>query len=74
MASYEEFLEEKSKIDELVEKGYRIGKVEENLSGAFVDFERPNEKKQIEKKQLHILNPDTRKYFSNLLIAQQKNK
>ncbi|SFE81681.1 hypothetical protein [Alteribacillus iranensis] len=74
MASYEEFLEEKSKIDELVEKGYRIGKVEENLSGAFVDFERPNEKKQSEKKQLHILNPDTRKYFSNLLIAQQKNK
>nr|WP_240376876.1 hypothetical protein [Bacillus piscicola] len=74
MSSHKEFLEEKEKIDKLVENGFRIAKVEENLSGAFVDFEKPNEKKQVEKKQLHILNADARIYFSNLLIKQQKQQ
>lgn len=74
MSSYQEFLEEKKEIDKLVEEGYQIGKVEENLSGAFVDFERYNKNDQSEKKQLHLIHPDTRKYFSNILVAQQKKK
>ncbi|MBM7648616.1 hypothetical protein JOC78_001562 [Bacillus ectoiniformans] len=73
MSSYKEFLEEKLKIDELLEKGYKIAGVNETLSGAFVEFDRPlNDLSQAEKVELHILTADARKYFSNIIIAEQK--
>ncbi|KAB7705585.1 hypothetical protein F9802_13695 [Bacillus aerolatus] len=74
MSSYAEFLEEKKKIDELYEKGYTITAVREDLSGAYLTFERSKlDLNDIEEKiELHILTADTRKYFSNLIIAQQK--
>ncbi|UCZ51418.1 hypothetical protein LGQ02_11030 [Bacillus shivajii] len=71
MSAYQEFVEERDKIDFLIDKGYQIKSVIENLSGAFVEFElKDNERR--ETKTLHILNAETRKYFSTLLIKQKQ--
>ncbi len=73
MSEHQLYLQEKEKIDALLEKGYRIAEVTENLSGAFVQFERPDATKGTNKReQLHILTPDARKYFSNLIVKQQQ--
>ncbi len=74
MASYEDFLVEKKEIDHLIEQGYEITKVTENLSGAFVEFELPNDAldHSEKKKELHVLTADARKYFSNIIIARQR--
>lgn len=69
---YETYIEEKNKIDELVAQGYQITKVEENLSGAFVEFTRINEDNTEEKKTLHITTADARIHFSNVVIQQQR--
>ncbi|KAB2338023.1 hypothetical protein F7731_00105 [Cytobacillus depressus] len=73
MSSYKEFLKEKGKIDELIETGYKITSVHENLSGAFVEFERTTKDSSVanQKVKLHILTADARKYFSNIIIADQ---
>ncbi|WP_338752992.1 hypothetical protein [Bacillus sp. FJAT-52991] len=75
MSSYQEFLAEKQKIDQLYKQGYVITQVHENLSGAFLTFERSGAKgrKDSRKVKLHILTADGRKYFSNLLINHQKS-
>lgn len=67
--SYQEFLAERDKIDFLIQKGYRIGAVQENLDGAFVQFEK-QEQGNVERETLHIMTPDGRKYFSVFLIRQ----
>lgn len=73
MSEHQLYLQEKEKIDALLEKGYRIVEVTENLSGAFVQFEWPDGTKGTNKReQLHILTPDARKYFSNLIVKQQR--
>lgn len=73
MSSHQEFLEEKDKIDYLLQQGYYIKTVRENLSGAFVEFELkipdPSGKKDATQ-ILHIKNADARKYFSSLLMKQ----
>lgn len=74
MSAYQEFAEEKEKIDDLVALGYKIGKVMENLSGAYVEFEHPNPPSHLAKtKQLHILTADARKYFGTVLVLQQRS-
>ncbi|GAE35241.1 hypothetical protein [Halalkalibacter akibai] len=75
MSDYQDFIAEREQIDFLIEQGYQIKSVTENLSGAFVDFELvtpdPNGYKEpIER--LHLLTADARKYFSSLIIAQKK--
>jgi hypothetical protein len=60
---------EREKIDFLLQKGFKITAVTENLSGAFVTFER-TENNQTEQEALHILTADARKYFSSVLIQQ----
>ncbi|WP_404331819.1 hypothetical protein [Mesobacillus maritimus] len=70
MSSYKEFLEEKEKIDRLLQKDYEITRVRENLSGAFVEF--TNSKNPDEKVELQFLTADARKYFSSIIIANQK--
>jgi hypothetical protein len=75
MSSYKEFLEEKEQIDYLVQQGYQIKGVTENLSGAFVEFELRNQSDVGNKNRtelLHISNAETRKYFSSLIILQNK--
>ncbi|WP_420768261.1 hypothetical protein ACNR9V_12835 [Parageobacillus thermoglucosidasius] len=73
--SYQEFLAEKEKIDYLIQQGYFIKNVRENLSGAFVEFELKRSDSSGKKgstQVLHIQNADARKYFSSLLIRQMK--
>ena len=69
MSNYHEYMAEREKIDFLLQKGFKITAVTENLSGAFVTFERI-EKNQTEQETLHILTADARKYFSSVLIQQ----
>ncbi|MCM3587553.1 hypothetical protein M3182_17595 [Mesobacillus maritimus] len=70
MSAYKEFLEEKQKIDELIDNGYEITCVRENLSGAFVEF--TNTQNLEDKVELHILTADARKHFSNIIIHKQR--
>ncbi|WP_332633577.1 hypothetical protein [Halalkalibacter flavus] len=75
MAEYQQFIAEREKIDFLIEQGYGIKGVTENLSGAFVEFElkEPDpsgHKNPIE--LLHILTADARKYFSSIIIQQNQ--
>lgn len=69
MSSYREFVQERDKIDYYIQKGYRLKGVTENLSGAFLLLESQNGEKQ---ETLHILTADARKYFSSILLMQQK--
>ncbi|MFB6468787.1 hypothetical protein ACE38V_18680 [Cytobacillus sp. Hz8] len=73
MKEYQQYLQERDKIDYFIQKGYRIKMITENLSGAFVEFE----KREINQENsvseiLHILTADARKYFSVKLMEQQK--
>ncbi|WP_110111242.1 hypothetical protein [Bacillus sp. CGMCC 1.16541] len=70
MSSYQEFLAEREKIDYLIQKGYKITGVTENLSGAFVQFEK-QDPDHTEECTLQILTADARKYFSSVMIHQQ---
>ncbi|WP_332698241.1 hypothetical protein [Halalkalibacter lacteus] len=75
MSEYKEFIAEREKIDFLIEQGYQIKAVTENLSGAFVEFElkTPDSsgyKEPVER--LHIKSADARKYFSSIMIIQNK--
>ena len=67
MSDYQQFLQERDQIDFLLQKGYKIKKVTENLSGAIVDFE-----KSEDTETLHILTAEARKYLSVKVIQQQK--
>ncbi|HYK72981.1 MAG TPA: hypothetical protein VEV44_07600 [Pseudoneobacillus sp.] len=69
MSDYQQFLSERDKIDDLIQKGYLIDNVIENLNGATVDFLHPNDNK---KETLQIGSANARKYFSSLLIHQKK--
>jgi hypothetical protein len=70
-------MKEREKMDCLIEQGYQIKAVTENLSGAFVDFELKNAGStgKIElNERLHILTADARKYFSAILIKQMNGR
>lgn len=68
MSDYQEFLSERDKIDFLLQKGFKIEKVTENLSGAFVVFKNAENKRSA---TLHVKTANARKYFSNLLFQTQ---
>lgn len=73
MSSYEEFLAERKQIDYLVEQGYQINGITENLSGSFVTFELKNQNEIGTKSRVQVIqvtNADARKYFSSLIIMQ----
>ncbi|MGP4062105.1 hypothetical protein [Halobacillus sp. H74] len=75
MSSYREFEAEREKIDFLLEQGYIIKGVTENLSGAFLEFEyQGSDPDRSKREMLHILHPDSRKYFSTILVQQQKKQ
>ncbi|NBI27961.1 hypothetical protein [Chengkuizengella marina] len=76
MSSYNQYLVEKEKIDALLQRGYKIKNVRENLSGSFVEFELKDisENRKFEnKKTLLVTNADARKYFSSLIIQEKKD-
>ncbi|QHE61393.1 hypothetical protein FHE72_10385 [Rossellomorea vietnamensis] len=68
MSDYQEFLSERDKIDFLLQKGFKIERVTENLSGAFVVFKHTENKRSA---TLHVKTANARKYFSNLLFQAQ---
>jgi len=70
MSEYQVFLQERNRIDFLIEKGFKITNVVENLNGSYVEFEKNGE--DDEKEVLHIATPEGRKYFTVILIQQQK--
>lgn len=70
MSTHDDFLEEKNKIDSLIERGYVIKKAIEDLDGSHVEFEKKGEKG--DKETLHLMNPNSRKYFSSLIFKQHQ--
>lgn len=67
MSDYQQFQDERDKIDFLIQKGYRISGVSEHLNGSTVDFIHPNGN-VIETLQIGTAN--ARKYFASLLLKQ----
>nr|WP_263326572.1 hypothetical protein [Neobacillus sp. Marseille-Q6967] len=67
MSEYQQFLNERDRIDFLIQKGYRIQRVHEHLDGATVEFLHPE--KNV-KETLLIGTANARKYFSSMLIKQ----
>lgn len=67
MSEYQQFLVERSKVKFLIQKGYLISNILENLNGSYVDFIHPNDQS---KETLHISTANGRKYFSSILIKQ----
>ena len=70
MSEHKQYLQERDRIDFLLQKGFQIKNITENLSGAFIDFERTLESKT-DVETLHVVTPEGRKYFSIVLIKQQ---
>ncbi|ETI68902.1 hypothetical protein [Neobacillus vireti] len=71
MSDYQQFLDERDKIDFLIQKGCQINSVREHLNGASVDFLHPNGNVT---ETLLIGTANGRKYFSSLLISQNQPK
>jgi hypothetical protein len=71
LSDYQQYVTEREKIDFLIQKGFCIKGVLENLSGAFVQFEKGTGKGR-ETETLHILTAEGRKYFSVMMIKQNK--
>jgi hypothetical protein len=70
MSDYQQFLQEREQIDCLIQKGYKIKSISENLSGAFIEFE--NLQNETSKETLHIKTAEARKYFSVKVIQQNQ--
>lgn len=69
MSAYDEFLEEKQKIDSLLGEGLSIVGIQEHLEGSDVQFkQKGSDSPQVE---LRLLTADARKYVSSLIYMQQ---
>lgn len=66
MSDHLQYLSERDRIDFLIEKGYEITNVQENLNGALVEFSH-NDKMET----LQIGTANARKYFSSLVVQQK---
>ncbi|MEH7304240.1 hypothetical protein [Neobacillus drentensis] len=71
MSDHQQFLDERDKIDFLIQKGYRISGVKEHLNGATVEFEHP---KGNVTEILKIGTANARKYFASLLLKQNHSR
>ncbi|AGK53984.1 hypothetical protein [Bacillus sp. 1NLA3E] len=74
MSEYQQFLKERNQIDSLMQSGFKITQITENLNGSIVIFSKNRSDNQgniIE--TLQISNANARKYFSAKLIQQQIN-
>lgn len=69
MSDYQQFLDERDKIDILIQKGYRINAVSEHLNGTTVEFMHPDGRL---KDTLLIGTPNARKYYSIILMKQNQ--
>ncbi|ULT58921.1 hypothetical protein L1999_10500 [Neobacillus drentensis] len=71
MSDYQQYLKERDLVDYYLQKGYLIKNSTENLSGAFVLFEKKNSNGEMERETIQLLTPAARKYFSVRVIQQQ---
>jgi transcription antitermination factor NusA-like protein len=71
MSEYQQYLQERDKIDFFTQKGFTIQRVTETLNGSFVDFvnEQSEEKETV---TLHVATAEGRKYFSVMILKRQK--
>lgn len=67
MSEYQEFIEEKDKINRYFKEGYEMHSITENLSGTLVEFAPPkfNGKDMV---QLLLVTPEARKYIVTILM------
>ncbi|WP_141190354.1 hypothetical protein [Terrilactibacillus laevilacticus] len=73
MHEHQLFMKEKESIDDLVDQGYKIIGIKEDLSGAHVHFDYiDHDNRSVKTKVLHVLSADARKYFTTLLFAKEK--
>lgn len=68
MSAYEQFAEEKNKIDAYMKQQYVITGVREGLSGDWLELKHPGG----DQATLLVETADARKYFANLLIRQSR--
>lgn len=66
MSAYEQYAEEKSKIDSYIKLQYVITGVREGLSGDWLELKHPGG----DEAALLVETADARKYFANLLLKQ----
>lgn len=66
MSDYAKYQSEKEQIDFLLDKGFVISKVTENLNGSHVEFTLNQETES-----LQITTANARKYFSSLLYKDK---
>ena len=71
MSDYQQFLDERDKVDFLIQKGCRISGVKEHLNGSTVEFTHP---KGNVTETLLIGTANARKYFASLLLKQNHTK
>jgi len=71
MHEYRSFLEEKRKIDELLQSNFHIVKIIENLNGAYVTLHRLGGTGDDHSATVHLLTADARRYMTNVLFAQR---
>ncbi|KAB2493687.1 hypothetical protein HPB58_04905 [Priestia filamentosa] len=64
MSEYALYKKERKDIDRLIQDGYKITHVLENLSGAFLTFKHSEKAEE----NLHILTADARKYFMRYIM------
>ncbi|MGJ7922655.1 hypothetical protein [Neobacillus sp. LXY-4] len=72
MSEYKQFLIEREQIDSLIQKGYKIFSVNEDLNGSQVEFLKSGSDNEL-METLHIISPGGRKYFSVKLLEQQNH-
>lgn len=71
MSDYQQYLKERELVDFYIQKGFQIKTITENLSGAYVLFEKKDSNGELERETIHVLTSAARKYFSVRLIQQQ---
>ncbi|WP_028983753.1 hypothetical protein [Sporolactobacillus terrae] len=71
MHEHQFYLKEKQKIDTLLGNAFRIVAINENLSGMFVAFKPIGDQSNTAHATVHLRIPETRKYVTNLLLAEQ---
>lgn len=66
MSAYQEYMEEKNRLDAYIDRHFLIAAISENLSGTSVRLEHPGG----ETATLQLLSADVRKHVVNVLLRQ----
>ena len=72
MSASEEFWNEKQEIDALLNDGYLIARIEEDLGGTEVRFIKSEPSPEQTERLLRLLTADARKYVVSLVFERQR--